>query len=90
MRDLFEYVEIDDAARDVELAPGAMLLGGSARSCEAALIAEVRAITERAPFRHLITPGGHRMSVAMTNCGSVGWVSDQRGYRYDAVDPDSG
>lgn len=30
------------------------------------------------------------MSVAMTNCGAVGWVSDRRGYRYDAIDPDSG
>lgn len=90
MRDLFDAIEIDEAVRDVELAPGAMLLAGFARSREVALIAEVRAMTDRSPFRHLITPGGHRMSVAMTNCGNVGWVSDHRGYRYDAVDPDSG
>ncbi|MEH2509265.1 alkylated DNA repair protein (DNA oxidative demethylase) [Nitrobacteraceae bacterium AZCC 1564] len=89
MRDLFDEVETDDARRDVELAPGAILLGGFARPCEAALIAEVCAIAERAPFRHLITPGGYRMSVAMTNCGGVGWVSDHRGYRYDAIDPDT-
>ena len=43
-----------------------------------------------APFRHLVTPGGFRMSVAMTNCGALGWVTDRTGYRYDAVDPDSG
>ena len=40
-----------------------------------------------APFRHMVTPGGYRMSVAMTNCGDTGWVTDRRGYRYDAVDP---
>lgn len=90
MRDLFDEIEIDDTRRDIELAPGAMLLGGFARPFEATLVAEVNAMTERSPFRHLITPGGHRMSVAMTNCGSVGWVSDHRGYRYDAIDPDTG
>ena len=48
------------------------------------------AIVKQAPFRHLVTPGGHRMSVAMTNCGTLGWVSDHTGYRYDAIDPESG
>lgn len=43
-----------------------------------------------APFRHMLTPGGRRMSVAMTNCGALGWVSDARGYRYADADPDSG
>lgn len=86
--DLFDTLESEP--RDVQLAPGAMLLAGFARSFEARLIEAVHAVIERAPFRHLITPGGHRMSVAMTNCGSAGWVSDQRGYRYDAIDPDSG
>jgi alkylated DNA repair protein (DNA oxidative demethylase) len=38
----------------------------------------------------MVTPGGFRMSVAMTNCGDAGWVSDRSGYRYDAIDPDSG
>ena len=36
------------------------------------------------------TPGGHQMSVAMTNCGNAGWVTDRSGYRYDGVDPQSG
>ena len=67
-----------------------MLLRGFARSFEAELLPALRAILKQAPFRHLITPGGHRMSVAMTNCGSVGWVSDSTGYRYDAIDPESG
>lgn len=69
---------------------GATILRGFARGQEAALLAEVRAIAASAPFRHLITPGGHRMSVAMTNCGALGWVSDARGYRYESRDPLSG
>lgn len=86
--DLFDTVESEP--RDVQLAPGAMLLAGFARPIDASLVEVVHSVIERAPFRHLVTPGGHRMSVAMTNCGRVGWVSDRRGYRYDAIDPDSG
>ncbi|HEX7790635.1 MAG TPA: DNA oxidative demethylase AlkB, partial [Afipia sp.] len=88
MRDLFDGDLAE--ARDVPLAPGAMLLTGFVRAQDGALIEAVKAITAQAPFRHLITPGGHRMSVAMTNCGRVGWVSDRTGYRYDAIDPESG
>ena len=72
------------------MAEGAVLLRGFARPFEAELLPALRAVVKQAPFRHLITPGGHRMSVAMTNCGSVGWVSDHSGYRYDAIDPGSG
>jgi len=54
-----------------------------------AILSDVRRIAEAAPFRHLVTPGGYTMSVAMTNCGRVGWVSDRTGYRYDPIDPDS-
>lgn len=53
------------------------------------LLDAVSAITAQAPFRHLVTPGGHTMSVAMTNCGLLGWTSDGDGYRYSRVDPDS-
>ena len=67
-----------------------MLLRGLARPVESDLIAALRDIAEQAPFRHMMTPGGHRMSVAMTNCGSAGWVTDRTGYRYDANDPASG
>ncbi|MGL5165800.1 MAG: DNA oxidative demethylase AlkB [Afipia sp.] len=89
MMDLFDNL-VESEPRDVQLAPGAMLLAGFARPFETPLIEAVHSVIEYAPFRHLITPGGHRMSVAMTNCGSAGWVSDRRGYRYDAIDPDSG
>ncbi len=74
----------------LELDPGAWLLGGFALQEANALLEAIRAISAAAPFRHLETPGGGRMSVAMTNCGEVGWVSDRRGYRYDAEDPLSG
>lgn len=51
---------------------------------------DITEILDAAPLRHMVTPGGLRMSVAMSNCGALGWVSDRRGYRYDPVDPDSG
>jgi alkylated DNA repair protein (DNA oxidative demethylase) len=73
-----------------ELAAGACVLRGLAREDEAELKAALAAVAHAAPFRHLITPGGFRMSVAMTNCGRYGWVSDELGYRYSPVDPASG
>jgi alkylated DNA repair protein (DNA oxidative demethylase) len=75
---------------DVMLAPGAMLLCGFARPAEGDLLAAVQRVAERAPFRHMVTPGGRRMSVTMTNCGTAGWITDRAGYRYDARDPESG
>jgi DNA oxidative demethylase len=66
------------------------ILRGFACAEEKAFLDGVARIAAEAPFRHLTTPGGHRMSVAMTNCGALGWVSDRRGYRYDAIDPASG
>jgi DNA oxidative demethylase len=87
--DLFETIGDARPLREA-IAEGAVLLRGFARSFEAELIPALRDIVRQAPFRHLITPGGHRMSVAMTNCGKLGWVSDSSGYRYDAIDPNSG
>ena len=75
---------------DELLSPGAVVLRGFASGRADALKDDVVAVAAAAPFRHLVTPGGFRMSVAMTNCGELGWVSDRRGYRYDPVDPGSG
>jgi len=72
------------------MAEGATLLRGQALDKASELIEAIERIAAQAPFRHLITPGGYRMSVAMTNCGQSGWVSDRRGYRYQATDPHSG
>lgn len=66
-----------------------MLLGGFALSVEKPLLAALAAVAKAAPFRRMVTPGGFAMSVAMTNCGPAGWITDRRGYRYDAVDPES-
>lgn len=75
-----------DATR-TSLAEGAAVLHGFAINDAPALLAAIEQIRQQAPFRNLITPGGHTMSVAMTNCGSLGWVSDRKGYRYAPLDP---
>jgi alkylated DNA repair protein (DNA oxidative demethylase) len=87
--DLFEGLADAQPSRE-PIAEGAVLLRGLARTVEPDLIAALREIVNEAPFRHMSTPGGHQMSVAMTNCGSAGWVTDRSGYRYDGIDPQSG
>ncbi len=72
------------------LAEGAVVLHGFALEAAAMLLAGVAQVSSAAPFRHMKTPGGHQMSVAMTNCGNAGWVTDARGYRYAGADPVSG
>ena len=83
------FAETHEAARE-EIAPGAFVLRGFALSMETAVLGALREVTAAAPFRNMVTPGGYRMSVAMTNCGALGWVTDRSGYRYDSVDPESG
>ncbi|MGZ8251896.1 MAG: DNA oxidative demethylase AlkB [Methylophilaceae bacterium] len=72
------------------LAEGAILLRGFARNTDQQLIAALDKVVAQAPFRHMTTPGGFVMSVAMTNCGQAGWVTDSKGYRYQAIDSQSG
>jgi alkylated DNA repair protein (DNA oxidative demethylase) len=76
--------------RHESLSDGAWLLHGFALARLTELLAAVDLTTAIAPFRHMETPGGFRMSVAMTNCGAFGWLSDRRGYRYDSRDPATG
>jgi alkylated DNA repair protein (DNA oxidative demethylase) len=71
-----------------KLSDGAILLRGRALAVDAALLAAIESIAARSPFRRMVTPGGFQMSVAMTNCGRVGWVTDRTGYRYDPHDPE--
>jgi len=87
--DLFAPTE-PGAWQRIALTPGAVLLRGLAVSHARQLLADLQHVLDGAPPRHMITPGGFRMSVAMSNCGATGWVSDASGYRYDASDPDSG
>src|SRR5690606_36715609 len=72
------------------LAPGAYVLRGFDLPCSSESRMTRDRVTEAAPFRHMTTTGRHRMSVAMTSCGAFCWVSDQRGYRYEPVDPETG
>ncbi|MBX9607235.1 MAG: DNA oxidative demethylase AlkB [Gammaproteobacteria bacterium] len=74
----------------VPLSADAALLCGFALPVADALLEALHGVAAAAPFRHMLTPGNRRMSAAMTNCGALGWVSDRRGYRYVATDPDSG
>jgi alkylated DNA repair protein (DNA oxidative demethylase) len=89
MPDLFCEAEPILPPREV-IAEGAMLLRGKALPFETDVLAALQVITTQAPFRHMTTPGGFVMSVAMTNCGTAGWVTDRTGYRYDRLDPQSG
>lgn len=79
-----------DAPRATALAPGAVLLGAFALPLQAELLDAIDRVAAGSPFRHMLTPGGRHMSVAMTNCGALGWISDRGGYRYAALDPQSG
>ncbi len=80
----------DEPSRDLVLSEGAKLLAGFARLGDAPLLAALGAVVAQSPFRNMVTPGGFPMSVAMSNCGTAGWVSDRRGYRYDTHDPETG
>lgn len=88
MTDLF--AAIDGVLAPQVIAEGAVLLHGFALTSEKQLLAGLHDVVGRAPFRRMVTPGGFTMSVAMTNCGRAGWVTDRTGYRYDSRDPESG
>lgn len=87
--DLFDNLP-DSSPMHLSLGEGALLLRGFVKELSHVLLQEIEQILVKAPLRHMITPGGYSMSVAMSNCGAVGWVSDRNGYRYDAIDPASG
>ena len=85
------FDDLDDVdVRQEPLGQGAIVLRGFAASGDRALLVALEEVVAQAPFRHMVTPGGFRMSVAMTNCGAFGWVTDRTGYRYDTLDPVSG
>ncbi|HTV88973.1 MAG TPA: DNA oxidative demethylase AlkB [Stellaceae bacterium] len=90
MADLFAAARVVEPAGDEAIAPGAVLLHHFALPFAADIRAALGDIAAQAPFRHMTTPWGGVMSVAMTNCGEVGWLSDRAGYRYDRSDPATG
>jgi DNA oxidative demethylase len=83
---LFDDITAPGLSKE-SLGAGTAILHGLALAHEAALLEALNGVVEKSPFRHMVTPGGYRMSVAMTNCGALGWVTDRTGYRYDAIDP---
>lgn len=85
---LFDDLEGRSPSQE-SLGEGAVVLRAFASGRDQELKRALEAVAAVAPFRHMETPGGYRMSVAMTNCGGFGWVTDRRGYRYDSTDPDS-
>jgi alkylated DNA repair protein (DNA oxidative demethylase) len=86
--DLFAGVEVRPSRET--MVEHAILLRDFVKPFENDLIEALRDIITQAPFRRMFTPSGHQMSVAMTNCGCLGWVTDRTGYRYDAIDPETG
>ena len=89
MRDLFGDVPPPERAT-VPIGPRAVILRQFVGAADATILRDLNAVVAQAPFRHMVTPGGLKMSVAMSNCGELGWVSDRTGYRYDLLDPLSG
>jgi DNA oxidative demethylase len=89
MNDLFECFPPLHPSKEI-MAEGAVLLRGVALAFDNKLLVAINDITAISPFRQMLTPGGYTMSVAMTNCGSAGWVTDRTGYRYDHMDPETG
>lgn len=85
---LFDHEPPPALPKDV-LGPGTAVLVGHALAAEEELLSSLKLVIEQSPFRNMITPGGFRMSVAMSNCGPLGWVSDRTGYRYSGIDPET-
>jgi DNA oxidative demethylase len=86
-RSLFEMAPPAPLSKDI-LGADTAVLAGFALDAEEELLSSLKDVIERSPFRNMVTPGGFRMSVAMSNCGSLGWVTDRTGYRYDEIDPE--
>jgi alkylated DNA repair protein (DNA oxidative demethylase) len=86
--ELFGSGESQGPGRE-QLAPGALVLRAFALAEAPALLETIKVVAQTSPFRHMTTARGLRMSVAMTNCGDAGWLSDRSGYRYDVIDPET-
>jgi DNA oxidative demethylase len=84
---LFEMELPARLSKDI-LGAGTAVLAGFALDVEEELLFSLKDVIQWSPFRNMVTPGGFRMSVAMSNCGSLGWVTDRTGYRYDKIDPE--
>ena len=81
----------DDAPSEERLGPEAFVFRRLVQASVAdELEAAVASVIAAAPLRHMTVPGGGIMSVGTTSCGTLGWCSDTRGYRYEPNDPQTG
>lgn len=69
------------------LAAGAVILHRFAFNAAEQLIRDINDVASQSPFRQMVTPSGYTMSVAMTNCGRLGWTTHRQGYLYSPIDP---
>jgi DNA oxidative demethylase len=61
------------------------------RNAQLTALAEIRSVLADAPlYTPRLPKSGRPMSVGMSNCGPLGWISDERGYRYESTHPQSG
>ncbi|NBA97415.1 DNA oxidative demethylase AlkB [Pseudomonas sp. R5(2019)] len=88
--DLFADSDTEQPAQRIALGAQSWLLRGFALPWVDNLLPALRQVLRQSPLRHMVTPGGFTMSVALSNCGDWGWTSDRSGYRYSAIDPRTG
>lgn len=87
--DLFGAPFLSEVGREC-IGEQAWVLRGFALPEADGLLDGINAIAAQAPYRQMVTPGGLVMSVALTNCGRLGWISDEHGYRYAQHNPENG
>ena len=82
--------DVTQAPRTEQIGPQSFVLRGFALPLIKRVLPALQHVLEQSPFRHMKTPGGFTMSVALSNCGTLGWVTDRNGYRYTRIDPETG
>jgi alkylated DNA repair protein (DNA oxidative demethylase) len=73
-----------------QIGPASFVLRGFALPLVDRLLPALESVLNQAPFRHMVTPGGHTMSVALSSCGEFGWTTDRSGYQYTRTNPETG
>ncbi|AXI61791.1 DNA oxidative demethylase AlkB [Pseudomonas kribbensis] len=81
------FADTEQPHRSEQIGEQSWVLRGFALSRIEQLLPALESVIERAPLRHMMTPGGFSMSVATSSCGALGWITDRSGYRYSAEDP---
>ncbi|NWB92579.1 DNA oxidative demethylase AlkB [Pseudomonas agarici] len=88
--DLFAADDLQQPERNERIGEQSWVLRGFALPWVERLLPALQNVLRQAPFRQMVTPGGFTLSVGLSSCGALGWTTDRSGYRYSAVDPQSG